>query len=221
MEPCGIPEIKSYKPVAHSLGSGQVLHCPYTAEKAKLIVREMTDLLVLDLVDKGLVTNQMVLTVGYDIDNLTDPVRRGRYTGPVVTDHYGRKMPKHAHGTANLSRPNSSTAMITEAVMDLFDRIVDGSLLVRRVNIVACNTVPECWIREDSGFDQLDLFTDFEAEQRKKEAEDAALRREKQRQKALLQIKKRYGKNAIFKGMNLEEGATAMDRNRQIGGHRA
>ena len=221
IEPCGIPEIKAYKPLAHSLGSGQVLHCPYTANKAKLVVREMTDLLVLDLVDKGLVTNQMVLTVGYDIDNLADPGRRSRYTGAVVTDHYGRKIPKHAHGTANLSRPNSSSSIITEAVMELFDRIVDENLLVRRVNIVACNILPEGMVREETNFAQMDLFSDFEAEEKRKDAEIAALQREKRRQKALLHIKKRYGKNAIFKGMNLEEGATAMDRNRQIGGHRA
>ena len=220
-EPCSIPEIKAYKPTAHSLGSGQVLHCPYTAAKAKLIVREMTDLLVLDLVDKGLVTNQLVLTVGYDIENLTDPAIRNGYKGPVVTDHYGRKIPKHAHGTANLQRRCASTSLIVEAVMALFDRIVDTSLLVRRVNIAACNILPEARAEEDCGFTQLDLFTDFAAEQQRKEAEKTALQREKRRQMALLQIKKRYGKNAIVKGMNLQEGATAMDRNRQIGGHRA
>ena len=221
IEPCTIPEIKAYKPTTHSVSSGQVLHCPYTAEKAKLIVREMTDLLVLDLVEKGLETDQMALTVGYDIDNLADPERRRRYKGDVVTDHYGRKIPKHAHGSVNLSRRNSSTALIVQAVMDLYDRIVDENLLVRRVTIAACNLLPEGMEKNDCGFAQLDLFTDYEAEQRKREAEDAVLRREKQRQKALLHIKKRYGKNAIFKGMNLEEGATAMDRNRQIGGHRA
>ena len=221
IEPCSIPDIKAYKPTAHSISTGQVLHCPYTAEKARLIVREMTDLLVLDLVEKGLETDQVVLTVGYDIDNLADPGRRSRYRGEVVTDHYGRRIPKHAHGSANLPRRNSSTAMITAAVMELFDRIVDENLLVRRVTVAACNLLPEGTLPQDSGYAQLDLFADFEAEQKKREAEDAALRREKQRQKAMLHIKKRYGKNAIFKGMNLEEGATAMDRNRQIGGHRA
>ena len=214
-------DIKAYRPESSSVGSGQVLQRPYDHAGGRLIVQEMTDLLVLDLVDKGLVTNQMVLTVGYDIDNLADPGRRSRYTGAVVTDHYGRKIPKHAHGTANLSKFNSSTSIITEAVMELFDRIVDENLLVRRVNIVACNILPEAMVREETNFDQMDLFTDFEAEQKRKEAETTALQREKRRQKALLHIKKRYGKNAIFKGMNLEEGATAMDRNRQIGGHRA
>ncbi len=220
-EPCEISDIKSYRPSAHSLGSGQVLHCPYTARKAKLIVREMTDMLVLDLVDKGLVTDQMVLTVGYDIDNLTDPEISRYYKGPVVTDHYGRKIPRHSHGTVNLPRLTSSTAQIIDAVMELFDRIVDEHLLVRRLNIAACHIVPESDIPRDSGFEQMDLFTDFESEQQRKAAENAALEREKRRQRAVLSIKKRYGKNAIVKGMNLEEGATAMDRNRQIGGHRA
>ena len=220
-ESATIADIKAYRPSTNSVSSGQVLHCPYDFQKAKLIVREMTDLLVLDLVDKGLVTNQLVLTVGYDIENLTDPAIRNGYKGPVVTDHYGRKIPKHAHGTANLPRRCASTSLIVEAVMALFDRIVDTSLLVRRVNIAACNILPEERAEEDCGFTQLDLFTDFAAEQQRKEAEKTALQREKRRQMALLQIKKRYGKNAIVKGMNLQEGATAMDRNRQIGGHRA
>ena len=221
-ESCTIADIKAYKPQSNSLGSGQVLHCPYTAEKAKLVVREMTDLLVLDLVDKGLVTDQMVLTIGYDRENLSDPERVRHYSGPVVMDHYGRKIPKHAHGTANLPRLNSSTAMITEAVMALFDRIVDPQLLVRRINIVAARVLPEyAAAAEDSGMVQLDLFADTEAEEQRKREEDARLERERNRQRAVIRIKKKYGKNAIVKGMNLEEGATAMDRNRQIGGHKA
>ena len=220
-EPCTIADIKAYRPTTSSLGSGQVLCGPRSFQKAKLVVREMTDLLVLDLVDKGLVTDQMVLTVGYDIENLTDPEISRQYKGPIVTDHYGRKIPKHAHGTANLPRFNSSTAMITEAVMTLYDRIVDPKLLVRRINIVAGHVISEREIPRDSGVVQLDLFSDAEAEQKRKEAEDAALLREKRRQQAVIDIKKKYGKNAIVKGMNLEEGATAMDRNRQIGGHRA
>ena len=220
-EPCEIADIKAYRPTTNSLGSGQVLHCPYTSRKAKLIVREMTDMLVLDLVDKGLVTDQLVLTVGYDIENLTDPEISKRYHGPVVTDHYGRRIPKHSHGTANLPRFCSSTTMIVDAVMELFDRIVDPNLLVRRLNIVACHVVPETAIPKDTGFQQLDLFTDFDAEQKRNEEEEAALLREKRRQQAVLSIKKRFGKNAIVKGMNLEEGATAMDRNKQIGGHKA
>ena len=220
-ESCTIANIKAYRPTTNSLGSGQVLHCAYTAEKARLIVREMTDLLVLDLVDKGLVTDQMVLTVGYDIENLTDPEISRSYKGPVVTDHYGRKVPKHAHGTANLNRKTSSTVLITEAVMALYDRIVDPKLLVRRVNLVAAHIVDEGSLETDVSMEQLDLFTDFAEVQRQREEDKAALERERRRQRAVIGIKKKYGKNAIIKGMNLEEGATAMDRNRQIGGHKA
>ena len=221
-ESCAIADIKAYRPAANSLGSGQVLHQPYTAGKAKLVVREMTDQLVLDLVEKGLVTDQLVLTVGYDMENLADPERCRRYRGEVVTDHYGRRIPKHAHGSVNLPRLNSSTALITEAMMDLFDRIVDPGLLVRRLNVVAARVVRETEETYAPGnFTQLDLFCDIQAEQAREEAQLQSLRREKRRQQAVLTIKKKYGKNAIVKGMNLQEGATAMDRNGQIGGHRA
>ena len=216
-----IADIKAYQPQSHSLGSGQVLCDPYTAEKAKLVVREMTDQLVLDLVDKGLVTDQIVLTVGYDIENLTDPAIVKLYNGPVVTDHYGRKVPKSAHGSVNLPRLNASTVMITDAVMDLYDRIVDSKLLVRRLNLVAGRILPEEGAETAVCFDQLDLFSDREAEQKRWERQTAELERERRRQKAVLTIKKRFGKNAILKGMNLEEGATAVKRNGQIGGHKA
>ncbi len=219
-EPVTLREIKAYKPTTNSLGSGQVLHCPYTNPKAKLIVREMVDLLVLDLVDKGLVTDQLVLTVGYDIENLTDPERRKAYRGIVDTDHYGRQVPRHAHGTVNLPGFNSSTTLITEAVMGLFDRITDPNLLVRRLNIVACRVRPEHMAAEEGEFTQLDLFADPREEERKQKQREE-MRREKRRQQAVLTIKKKYGKNAILKGMNLEEGATAVDRNGQIGGHKA
>lgn len=220
-EPCTIAEIKNYKPTTNSLGSGQVLHCPYTYEKAKLVVREMTDLLVLDLVDKGLVTDQIVLTVGYDIENLSDPKRSSLYKGAVTTDQYGRKIPKHAHGTANLARQTSSTSLITDAVLQLYDRIVDKNLLIRRINISANHIVDENSIVRKNQFEQMDLFTDYDKLKKKQEEEEAALEREKSLQKAMLTIKKKYGKNAILKGTNLEEGATAVDRNRQIGGHKA
>ena len=213
-EPCTIQEIKAYKPSASSLGSGQVLHCAYTAPKARLVMREMADLLVLDLVEKGLVTNQITLTVGYDIENLTDPEIRKHYSGPVTTDHYGRKTPKHAHGTANLSGYTSSTKEILEAVAALYDRIVDQALLVRRLNVVACNTLPQNAVRNSAVMEQLDLFAE-------KKDTSVDSEREERRQKAVISIKKRFGKNAILKGMNLEEGATAKDRNRQIGGHKA
>jgi len=217
VETCTIADIKAYHPESNSLGSGQVLHCAYAAKKAKLVMREMTDLLVLDLVDKRLVTDQMVLTVGYDIDNLADPERAKRYRGQVVTDHYGRKVPKHAHGTVNLNGYTSSTREITEAVMALFDRIVDPELLVRRLNIVACHVLRESDVCQTSGMEQLDLFAQTEASGDREEQRQ----REKRRQQAVIGIKKKYGKNAILKGMNLEEGATARDRNRQIGGHKA
>ena len=219
-EPATIPDIKAYKPTTHSLGSGQVLHCPYTHQKARLITREMADSLVLDLVDKGLVTDQLVLTVGYDIENLTDPERRKHYQGPVVVDHYGRQIPKHAHGTVNLGQYCSSTHLIVEAVMELYDRITDPNLLVRRLNLVACRILPEHLAARNTDYTQLDLFSDPE-EDRRREALETELKRERRRQQAVLTIKKKYGKNAIVKGMNLEEGATAMDRNGQIGGHKA
>lgn len=220
-EPCAMADIKAYKPAANSIGSGQVLQCPYDSVKAKLIVREMTDLLVLNLVDKGLVTDQLVLTVGYDIENLTDPEIRKRYQGEIVTDRYGRKIPKHAHGTANLDRKTSSTMLILDAVMDLYDRIIDHNLLVRRIYVTACHVTEESAASKQPAFEQLDLFTDYPALEQKKQEEEAKLNREKQLQQAMLGIQKKYGKNAVLKGMNLEEGATARERNRQIGGHKA
>jgi len=217
VEPCTIADIQAYKPETNSLGSGQVLHCAYTAQKAKLVMREMTDLLVLELVDKGLVTDQMVLTVGYDIDNLLDPERRRKYKGQIVTDHYGRKIPKHAHGTVNLRGHTSSTREITDAVMELFDRIVEEDLLVRRLNIVACHVLRETDVVPSGLGQQMDLF----AVQEDPAEKERIRQREKRRQQAVIGIKKKFGKNAILKGMNLEEGATARDRNRQIGGHKA
>ena len=217
VEPCTIADIKAYRPESNSISSGQVLTCPYPADKARLVMREMTDLLVLDLVDKGLMTDQMVLTVGYDVDNLLDPERRQRYKGPVETDRYGRKVPKYAHGTANLPAYSSSTREITQAVMELFDRIVDKELLVRRMTIAACRILTEGAVSRGAPMEQLDLFAQPEAA----EAQEACRQREKRRQQAVLEIRKKYGKNAILKGMNLEEGATARERNRQIGGHKA
>lgn len=220
-EPCTMADVKAYKPESNSLGSGQVLQCPYPYEKARLIVREMTELLVLDLVDKGLVTDQVVLTVGYDRENLSDPEIRRQYKGAVTTDPYGRKIPKHAHGTANLDRPTSSTRLIMDAVMELFERIVDQKLLVRRVNITANHVIPEGDAVSTGSYEQLDLFTDYAAEQQKRKVDEDALEREKRMQQAMLSIKKKFGKNAILKGMNLEEGATTLERNKQIGGHKA
>ncbi len=220
-EPTTIAQIKAYKPEKNSVGSGQVLQCAYTAEKAKLIVKEMTDLLVLDLVDKGLVTDQMVLTVGYDIDNLTDPVIRKKFHGEVTSDRYGRKVPKHAHGTANLPEYTSSTRVIMKAVEDLYDRIINPDLLVRRIYVVASRVIPEEEAKEKEVFEQMDLFTDYEALKKEKEQEQTELQKEKRIQHAILDLQKKFGKNAVLKGMNLEEGAMTRERNRQIGGHKA
>lgn len=213
-EPCTIKEIKAYKPTTNSLSSGQVLQTPYYFDKAKLVTREMAEALALDLVEKALVTNQVVLTIGYDIDNLTD--ENIQYKGDIVTDFYGRKVPKHAHGTGNIDRYTASSKLIVDATMELFDRIVDKSLLVRRINIAVCKLQREKDVK-DNQVEQLDLFTDYE----KKNKQEENLKKEKRMQEAVLSIKKKYGKNAILKGMNLEEGATAKERNSQIGGHKA
>lgn len=220
-EPCSMADVKAYKPESNSLGSGQVLQCPYSFEKARLIVMEMTDLLVLDLVEKGLVTDQMVLTIGYDIENLDKTSKKLLYKGEVTTDHYGRKIPKHAHGTANLPEKTSSTKIIMNAVMELYDRIVNPGLLVRRVTLTANKVVDERCVKRETSYEQMELFTDYNVKEQRKQEKQEELKREKQMQMAVLEIKKRFGKNAILKGMNLKEGATTMERNRQIGGHKA
>ena len=220
-EPCTMEQVKAYKPETNSVSSGQVLHCPYDYEKARLIVKEMTDQMVLDLVDKGLVTDQLVLTIGYDIENLSNANPRNQYKGEVTIDRYGRKVPKHAHGTANLEKKTSSTRLITNAVMDLYDRVVDENLLVRRITITANKLVDEKSVKQEDEYQQLDLFTDYEALKKKQAEEEEKLERERRMQEAMLSIKKKFGKNAVLKGMNLEEGATAKDRNEQIGGHKA
>ncbi len=212
-EPCSMADVKAYKPDTSSIGSGQVLQCGYEFEKGKLITREMADLLALDLVDRGLVTDQIVLTVGYEKDNL--------YQGPVTTDHHGRQVPKHAHGTINLPRQTSSGKAITGAVMELYENIVDKNLLVRRIYLTANRVVSEDMAKKADTFEQLDLFTDYAALQKKQEEEEAALERERKMQKAMLDIKKKFGKNAILRGMNLEDGAMTVERNKQIGGHKA
>lgn len=218
-EPCTIADVKAYKPENKSVVSGQVLQYPYEFEKARLVVREMADMLSLDLVDKGLMTDQIVLTVGYDIENLSDPQRSKHYKGPTTTDRYGRKTPRHAHGTENLGRYSSSTGELIKATLALYDRIVDKNLLVRRLSITADHLIAEADAPKHDVADQLDLFTDYAAQEKQQEEDAAALARERKVQEAMLSIKKRFGKNAILKGMNFEEGATARRRNQQIGGH--
>lgn len=214
-ESCTMAQIKAYRPSTNCISSGQVLHCPYDHGKTALIVREMADMLSMDLLDKGLVTDQIVLTIGYDRENLTDPTIRSGYKGPVTVDHYGRKVPKHAHGTANLTRMTASTRMIVDAVMELYEQITDPGLLCRRIALTANHVIRERDIPVKT-MEQMDLFAAAAAD-----GEDAALEREKRRQQALLHIRKKYGKNSIVKGMDLMEGATAMERNEQIGGHKA
>lgn len=259
-EPCTLAEVKSYRPQRKSLVSGQVLQNAYTYEKTRIVVREMMELLALDLVDKGLLTNQIVLTVGYDIENLSDPERRKAYKGEITVDGYGREIPKHAHGTGNLPFSTSSTKLTTDCVLDVFDRVVDESLLTRRISITANNLVLESEYKRESEvasaepeqismFDMLARGDDSHAPERVSSKEATAyseqdkpnstmvaesisgsaandksedtLEKEKQVQEVMLKIKKRFGKNAILKGTNLQEGATAKERNAQIGGHKA
>ena len=215
-----IAEAKAYTPENKSISAGQVLKCPYDFDKARIIVWEMLELLALDLVEKHLVTNQIVLTVGYDRECLTNPEISRKYKGEVTTDMYGRQIPKHAHGTANIGRHTSSARLITESVIKLYDKIVGRELLIRRVTISANNLVSENDVKEQKNYEQLDLFTDYAAREAKQKAEQKALEKEEKMQRAILDIKKKFGKNAILKGMNLEEGATGVQRNGLIGGHK-
>ena len=217
-EPCTMDYIKAYRPSANSFSSGQVLQEPYTVQKARVVVREMAESAALDLLDKRMVTDQMVLTVGYDTASLSN---RTKYNGEITTDHYGRKVPKHAHGTANLDRPTSSARLISDAVMKLFDRITDPALLVRRINLTANHVTDEDTASRNPVPVQYDLFTDYEAVEKKNAEEKEMLDKERKMQTAILKIKKQFGRNAILKGLNFEEGATAKERNKQIGGHKA
>lgn len=218
-EPCTLADIKSYKPASASLSSGQVLKEPYSFEKARLITKEMTDQLVLQLVDKGYMTNQIVLHVGYDVENLSDPLKRERYEGSVSMDPYGRAKPKSARGSVNLGEYTSSSKKIIGDVIGLYDSIVNRNLTVRRITIAAANLMPEAFEAEEN--EQLDLFTDYEELRKKSEQKREETMSENALQKAVIGIKKKYGKNAVLKGMNFEEGATAIERNGQVGGHKA
>ena len=220
-EPCTVEAVKAYKPGSNSLGSGQVLHEPYTADKARIVLREMADALSMDLFSKNLVTDQLVVTIGYDIENIKDAKRRAQYKGEIVRDGYGRLKPKHSHGTINLARYTSSTRLIMDAAAGLYDRVVDRNLLIRRLNVTACRVLPESEAPREDAPEQMDMFTDYAELDAERERENAALEREKRKQAALLKIKNKYGKNAVLRGMNFEEGATMRDRNGQIGGHKA
>lgn len=244
-EPCTIAEIRSYRPETTSISSGQVLTRPYEHEETRLIVKEMSELLSYDLLKKGITTKQLILTVGYDIDNLTDPERAKNYTGEVTIDRYGRRVPKHAHGTENLDKYTSSNVVIVEAMMRLFDRVMNPALLSRRITVVANDVITEAEAKERNRYQQMDLFADFglvagdssdsssDADGDKSTGlhntpeiemlhpEEEKEERQKRVQEAALKIKDRYGKNAILKGMNLQEGGTTIERNAQIGGHKA
>lgn len=249
-EPCTIDSIKAYRPENRSFSAGQVLQSPYEFEKARIVVLEMADAAALNLVEKRLAADQMVLTVVYDNENLTDPSIREKYKGPVKKDRYGRMAPKSAHGTVNLGRHTSSSRIITDAVLGLYDRIVNPDLLIRRIYLAANHVIEEAQTRktaakagvfsadpdrknnpgrdsenrenEEAGsWQQLDLFTDYEALEEKKEREKTALEKERRLQEAMLEIRRKYGKNAILKGTSLQEGATMRERNQSIGGHKA
>lgn len=221
MKPVAMADIKAYKPEAKSVGSGQVLTAPYSFDRARMVAWEMADQLALDLVGQRLTTNQLTLTVGYDIENLRDSQRRKQYHGEVKTDRYGRQIPKHAHGTANLEGYTASSKRITAAILELYDRVVDKNLLIRRMYLAANRVTDENDVPAEPAMEQLDLFTDYAAARAKREAEAAELARERKLQEAMLGIKSKYGKNAILKGTNLVDGATAADRNSRIGGHKA
>ena len=221
-EPCTIAQVKAYRPETNSFSSGQVLSCAYDARKARVVVQEMADGMALSLLGRRMVTSQLILTLGYDRENLERPEIRERYTGEVTNDWYGRPVPKHAHGTETLERPTSSPSDIIGAAMRLFDRIVNPDLLIRRLNLTVAHVVPEDLAeRQEKAPQQLDLFTDYEAERLQQEREEERRRKERRLEEARLAIKRRFGANAILKGLNFEEGATAKERNGQIGGHKA
>ena len=221
-EPTEIADCKAYKPESKSLSSGQVLSRPYRFDEGRIVILEMADQLSIDLVRSGLFTNQVVVDVGYDIENLTDAKRAAKYKGAIVTDHYGRQVPKSVHGSKNLDRQTSSTNKIMDAVAAIYDNIVDKNFLVRRFTVAVTHLIPEAEAKSViPEMEQLDLFTDYEALEQQRKAEGDELDRELKIQKALITLRDKFGKNAIVKGLNMHEGATAMERNKQIGGHKA
>lgn len=219
-EPCTIADIKAYKPENNSLSSGQVLKCGYTNEAAGIVIREMADALALELFEKGLCTDQIVLDISYDAENLTDPERRREYKGEIERNRYGKLVPKSVHGSVNLGKSTASEKIISDAAFGLFGKITDYNLLIRRMNIAANHVVPKDKTADKEDYEQLDLFTDYAAEEKRKSAEKAGDEREENRQRAVLEIKKKFGKNAVLKGLSYKEGATAKERNSQIGGHK-
>ena len=220
-EPCTMEAVKAYRPETNSFSSGQVMQEPYSFRKARVVIREMAEGMALDLVSKRLVTDQLVLTVGYDTENLTRPDIREKYHGEITYNHYGKPVPKHAHGTLNFKTPTSSSRLIMDGAAELFDCHVNPDLLIRRLNLTTNHVVSELTLKQKNQPQQLELFIDYEALDRQRKEEKARMEKERRMQEAQLKIKKRFGKNAILRGLNFDEGATAKDRNRQIGGHKA
>ena len=220
-EPCTMEAVKAYRPETNSFSSGQVLQEPYSFKKARVVIQEMAEGMALNLVKKRLVTDQLVLTVGYDVECLTNPAIRSMYHGEITTNHYGKPVPKHAHGTFNFEKPTSSSRLIMNGAAAIFDRCVNSGLLIRRMNLTTNHVVSESTVSAQQHPQQLDLFTDYAAQKRKLQKEQAILNKERRMQEAQLKIKQRFGKNAILRGLNFEEGATAKERNKQIGGHKA
>ena len=221
-EPCTMEAVKAYRPETNSFSSGQVLQEPYSFKKARVVIQEMAEGMALDLVSKRLVTDQLVLTVGYDAECLIRPEIRAKYHGEIVTNHYGKPVPKHAHGTFNFEKPTSSSRLIMDGAAELYDRCVNSDLLIRRLNLTTNHVVSETSVSaQDKTPQQLDLFTDYEVLARQRQKEQAKFDKERRIQEAQLRIKQRFGKNAILRGLNFKEGATAKERNQQIGGHKA
>ena len=223
-EPCTMEAVKAYRPETNSFSSGQVLQEPYTFQKARVVIREMAEGMALDLVSKRLLTDQLVLTVGYDAESLTRPEIRDKYHGPITTNHYGKPVPKHAHGTLNFQKPTSSSSLIMDGAAEVFDRQVNPDLLIRRLNLTTNHVKDEEFVNSQqskANYEQLDLFTDYEELDKQRQKEKARLAKERRMQEAQLRIKQRFGKNAILRGLNFQEGATAKERNKQIGGHKA
>ena len=223
-EPCTMEAVKAYRPETNSFSSGQVLQEPYNFKKGRVVIREMAEGMALDLVSKRLLTDQLVLTVGYDAESLTRPEIRNKYHGPITINHYGKPVPKHAHGTFNFKKPTSSSRLIMDGAAELFDRYVNPDLLIRRLNLTTNHVKDEATVNRQLStvnYEQLDLFTDYEALDKQRKEEKVRLAKERRMQEAQLKIKQRFGKNAILRGLNFEEGATAKERNKQIGGHKA
>ena len=221
-EPCTIEAVKAYRPETNSFSSGQVLQEPYNFKKARVVIQEMAEGMALNLVSKRLVTDQLVLTVGYDTESLTRPEIREKYHGEITTNYYGKAVPKHSHGTFNFEKPTSSSRLIMEGAAELFDRHVNPDLLIRRLNLTTNHVIAESVATaQDHSPQQLDLFTDYDALEKQKQEEQARLDKERRIQETQLKIKNRFGKNAILRGLNFKEGATAKERNKQIGGHKA